>query len=65
VIKDEFLSELTRCIENLPEMNSRKKTTFMKRMKLHFLLSLGEEFAFPLQDSVCKMIGLDEVLDYM
>ena len=63
VVKDVFLSELTRCIDNLPEMNSRKKTTFTKKLKLHFLMSLVEEFAFPLQDSVGKMIGLADVLD--
>ncbi|KAL7456237.1 hypothetical protein ACHAWC_007759 [Mediolabrus comicus] len=62
VVKDEFLSELTRCIDNLPEMTSRKKTTFVKKLKLHFLLSFVEEFAFPLQDSVGKMIGLEGLL---
>ncbi|KAK1744280.1 hypothetical protein QTG54_004813 [Skeletonema marinoi] len=63
IVRDEFLSELTRSIENLPEMSSRKKTTFTKKVKLHFLLSLVEEFAFPLQDAVGKMIGLEDVLD--
>ena len=63
IIRDEFLSELDRSIENLPEMSNKKKTTFTKKVKLHFLLSLVEEFAFPLQDSVGKMIGLEDVLD--
>ncbi len=63
IVRDEFLSELARSIENLPEMSSRKKATFTKKLKLHFLLSLVEEFAFPLQDKVGKMIGLEDVLD--
>lgn len=63
IVRDEFLSELARSIENLPEMSSRKKATFTKKVKLHFLLSLVEEFAFPLQDKVGKMIGLEDVLD--
>lgn len=63
VIKDELVSTLTRCIENLPEMSSRKKATFAKKLKLHFLISLAEEFAYPLQDTVGRMIGLEDVLD--
>ena len=63
VIKDEFLTELTRSIENLPEMSSRKQTSFTKNVKLHFVTALIEEFAFPLQDSVGKMIGIGDLLD--
>jgi hypothetical protein len=63
VIKDAFLSELTRYIEDLPEMSSRKKTTHIKKLKWYFILSFVEEFASSLQDSVGTMIGLEDLLD--
>mmetsp|Transcript_22258 Transcript_22258/g.34382 ORF Transcript_22258/g.34382 Transcript_22258/m.34382 type:complete len:1367 (+) Transcript_22258:2215-6315(+) len=63
VIRDAFLSELSLCDDTLPIMNSKKKKMFITKLKLHFLLSILEEFAFPLQDAVGNLIGLEVELD--
>eukprot|EP00984_Skeletonema_dohrnii_P007153 scaffold2581_cov84-Skeletonema_dohrnii-CCMP3373.AAC.8 len=64
VIRDAFLSELSLCDDTLPKMNSKtKKKMFITKLKLRFLLSLLEEFAFPLQDMVASLIELEVELD--
>mmetsp|Transcript_31044 Transcript_31044/g.53093 ORF Transcript_31044/g.53093 Transcript_31044/m.53093 type:complete len:777 (+) Transcript_31044:1289-3619(+) len=63
VIRDAFLSELSLCDDTLPKATSKKKKMFITKLKLRFLLSLLEEFAFPLQDMVGSLIGLEVELD--
>jgi len=63
VVRDTFLSELSLCDDTLPRMNSKKKKMFIINLKLCFLLSLREEFAYPLEEMVGGMIGLEVKLD--
>ncbi|KAK1738979.1 hypothetical protein QTG54_010295 [Skeletonema marinoi] len=63
VIRDAFLSELSLCDDTLPKATSKKKKMFITKLKLRFLLSLLEEFAFPLQDMVASLIELEVELD--
>mmetsp|Transcript_3534 Transcript_3534/g.7430 ORF Transcript_3534/g.7430 Transcript_3534/m.7430 type:complete len:732 (-) Transcript_3534:2939-5134(-) len=63
VIRDAFLSELSLCDDTLPKATSKKKKMFITKLKLRFLLSLLEEFAFPLQDMVASLIELGVELD--
>ena len=60
-VRDIFLYELS---ENaLPKMNREKKKIFVTKLKLRFLSSILEEFAFPLQDKVESLINLEVELD--
>ncbi|KAL7441218.1 hypothetical protein ACHAXM_007720 [Skeletonema potamos] len=63
IIRDAVLSELSLCDDTLPKMKSEKKKVFITKLKLHFLLSLHEEFAFPIQDLVGNLIGLEDALN--
>ena len=62
VIKDAFLAEMERSLEDVPEMSARAKKKFIKKCKLYFALSLAEEFATPMLLTVAKMIGVDDEL---
>ena len=63
VIRDAFLSELSLCDDILPKTTSKtKKKMFITKLKLRFLLSLLEEFAFPLQDMVASLIKIEVYL---
>lgn len=57
VIKDSFLVEIERALEDLPEMNERNKKKFVKKCKMYFLMSLTEEFAERMVANVGEMIG--------
>ena len=48
VVKDAFLVELGRCLEDVPEMNERNKKKFVKKLQMYFLLSLAEELFTPI-----------------
>ena len=54
VIKDSFLVEMERALDNVPEMNERRKC------KVYFIMSFVEDFAAPLKMSLAKMIGVDD-----
>ena len=60
VIKDSFLVEMERALEDVPEMNERNKNTFVRKCKMYFLMSFVEEFTAPLKMTLAKMIGIDD-----
>lgn len=60
VIKDSFLVEMERALEDVPEMNERIKNTFVRKCKTYFLMSFVEEFTAPLKMTLAKMIGIDD-----
>ncbi len=60
VIKDSFLVEMERALEDVPEMNERNKNTFVRKCKMYFFMSLVEEFTAPLKMTMAKMIGIDD-----
>lgn len=60
VIKDSFLVEMERALEDVPEMNERNKNTFVRKCKMYFLMSFVEEFTAPLKMTLVKMIGIDD-----
>lgn len=60
VIKDSFLVEMERALEDVPEMNERIKNTFVRKCKMYFLMSFVEEFTAPLKMTLAKMIGIDD-----
>lgn len=62
VIKDEFLVEMERSLDELPETNERNKKKFVKRLKMHFVLALSEDFASPMVATLGKMIDLEDEL---
>jgi len=62
VIKDAFLIEMRRCLEDVPEMNERDKKKFVKKLKMYFLLYLSEEFCTPIVVTLGKMMGVDDEL---
>ena len=63
VIKDEFLAEMERSLDDeLPEMSKLKRRKFVDKLKMAFLLSLSEEFAGSLVSSLGKMIGVENAL---
>ena len=58
VIKDAFLVEVERSLEDVPEMNAaRKKKQFAKKCSMYFLMSMKEEFATRMVETVEGMIG--------
>ena len=57
VIKDSFLVEMERALEDVPEMN---ENTFVRKCKMYFLMSFVEEFTAPLKMTLAKMIGIDD-----
>ena len=58
VIKDSFLVEMERALEDVPEMNERNKNTFVRKCKVYFLMSFAEDFIAPLKMNLAKMIGV-------
>ena len=60
VIKDSFLVEMERALEDVPEMNERIKNRFVRKCKTYFLMSFVEEFTAPLKMTLAKMIGIDD-----
>jgi len=62
VIRDAFLVEMERSLEDVPEMNERNKKKFDRKLKMYFLLSLMEEFATPMVMTLGKMIGVEDDL---
>jgi len=62
VIKDSFLVEVERSLENCPEMNERNKRRFTKKCKMYFLMSMKEEFAEQMIVTVGGMLGCKDDL---
>jgi hypothetical protein len=60
VIKDSFLVEMERALDNVPEMNERNKEMYVRKCKVYFIMSFVEDFAAPLKMSLAKMIGVDD-----
>jgi len=57
VIKDSFLVEVERSLDDCPDLKPRAKNKFLKKCKLYFLMSLKEEFAEQMVVTVGEMIG--------
>ncbi len=60
VIKDSFLVEMERALEDVPEMTERDKNAFVRKCKVYFLMSFVEDFTAPLKKTLAKMIGIDD-----
>ena len=57
VIKDSFLVEVERSLDDCPDLKQRAKNKFIKKCKMYFLMSLKEEFADQMVVTVGEMIG--------
>ena len=62
VIKDSFLVEVERSLEDLPQMNKQIRTMFIRKCKMYFFMSFVEGFSIPLKLTLAKMIGVDSFL---
>lgn len=63
VVKDAFLVEMERSLDELPEMNARTKKKLVKNMTTFFVMNLCKErFATPMAITLGNMIGVEDDL---
>merc|ERR1719221_491711 len=63
VVKDAFLCEIERGLDDLPGMKVSERKRFSKRLKLRFFSALnGDEFARPLVSQFVEMLDSNREL---